>query len=1284
LSKVGSSLQIAKDDGTVLASGTSSTSFTIQPKESILWTGDNSRYIYKGTSPLVTTLSKLDLSSKNDWNVVDAKDGKAVYKITAILDNARTTSDANKDYILAADSPMAIDKAEATGTVHRVYRVKDVQFDASSSNVVDIDSNELILADDNGASVESFAPGQSVYYLVLKDPTPGIDSYAIGGLVTKSNYYLIPRGGSHYALAETLDDALSNNAIDLTSLGVGSNHVFHYELGGNVQINGTLNSLASDDYVASPTAIAQVNAIQIAGSYQAGDVIKIALKDESKSNAESKTLSYNVNSNNLATIRTGLISLINGAAGVGNGADSYLTAAASSVNSQVLTLTAKTAGSPFKLTANAYNSSGNIDTTKLLTIVAVTDNYTPLNQIPKKLLLDAPPATMGALNPVQLTSGLLQREDGSLYGATAFLTSTNNIIISSGVTLPIASSYTLNPGENLYVETISGSTTNGFYYRYAGSIPLTITTGDDLRSSLATQSDLWRQGSGPLLMIVKPTKKSGDFRLQGPSSSSNDLINAKLASGSQSGLKFSVEAPVATFNPSNDVDNDNSLITIDGLNATTGEIVTIRSDANYIATKNDASFITVGKGSISNGSNIWSDVYLPSSTVREAGIITATYYSTNPALAATGRAKASDPLGGLTEGQTVYLRQLADLKSVASVTLKLEPATSNYYVSSNGVDKALRLNSTSNYSATDLSQQIIAAATNNGVNTVLMWNKLTDDLSEIRMDSNWTLMAATAPYTLSATSAATLRSILLGKYGLTTANYKSTLSPTVDDVTKVSLFSDAAATQSLLLNTADTSDNDDHYFKVDYTVTNGSQSVGGISDGQELFAINLGKNRYQFADSADALAAALPVNLLLSQITETTQLHLVENDRTTGVSISSTLSTSNEAESTTQIGVEKENQSLKDYLNSDKAHPYAVQMRDKFSKTMSDFTAKFFKSKDNPAANPDDPAAPEQGKSISGAIAMNFADHKASVTLSSSGKIISTNAPVEIESSIEADFANQTNAEVEQDTSASLGVAFGLSKLTNNAFNVIAGNIQTSQSVSLNSSVTYASHFGENESFGDREKFMDWIQPQSLAGALSLKQDLSDITGLLTGGGFNSYSQVQMHGKDDEDDPTKTNKAELGVGIGLNVSLLTNGASNSISGSINAGDLEASASVSIDYVRGSGQIHFEPSPEKLFKVFNETRDAKKEAAALKASGKSEPKVKSFRSSMSKELLDFGTVAKNGFGASLSVITPLNTARNTFTSSANISLTGKLESTTSQVGRSIGVVAGASSADNIRL
>ena len=642
-------------DGLELTRTGSTKTFTINPGDRIL--GDDGRhYLYRGSTELSTTLDNLDPSGTN-WAIAPLLESGDVMQITAILDNAVAGS---KDYILATDQPLDLIKEEATGTSHGIYRVKDTFFDASKATSVDVTNNELILTPATG-SRDAYGPGQPVRYYVMKDEASGQDSYPIGGLSGDTSYYLIPRGGDRFALALTPDDALANLAIDFIQLGTGSQHILHYDLGANTTVKATLGTISANDYAPPSVPVAQVTSLVLSGSYEVNDVITITVQNQGVASTTLLDLTFTVTSTNLADIRTAIINLINTKSGVGAGTGAYLQAAAGTTTGVFsINLTAKTAGSPFLLIAAATNGSGatNVDLTQAISVESVTLNVTPPNQLNKKLSLTGAPAGLADLSTIQLSSGLLQTSTSALIGAQAFLTATDGLVSSAGRSLTSTTSLTLKPGDVLYVETTTSGTTTGAYRRYTGSSDWS-GTASVLRTALTNQSTNWLANGGPLLQLIRPGTSSTDYRLQSTTLGGPILKNSVLSTQSIAGLAFTVQTAAVVFNPSTSVDSVNNTLTLTGLGASTGELINYSADPTYTSTVVQSTFLPVTSNGMTNGTNTWSGITLPSTAVptsANSGIYKLSYYSSNLLFAATGRTPATDPFGGLLEGQVLYAK----------------------------------------------------------------------------------------------------------------------------------------------------------------------------------------------------------------------------------------------------------------------------------------------------------------------------------------------------------------------------------------------------------------------------------------------------------------------------------------------------------------------------------------------------------------------------------------------------------------------------------------------------
>ena len=951
----------------------STDTFSVNPGDRIL--GDDGRhYLYRGSTFLSTTLDQLDPRGAN-WAIAPLLESGAVMQITAILDN----SVAGKDYILATDQPLDLEKDQATGTNHGIYKVSDITFNASLSTSVDLANNEIILTAAVGSTRDAYGPGQPVRYYVLPDKASGQDSYPIGGLTGDTLYYLIPRGGDRFALALTPENALANRAIDLTQLGTGSQHLIHYDLGTNFTVKAQLQPLATGDYRPPSTPVAQVAGLILSGNYEVGDSVTITFQNQGLANTDPQELSYKATSSNITDIRNGIINLINSSSGIGTGTGSYLQAAAGTIAGvTAINLSAKTAGSPFLVIAAATNGpvSTNSDRTQAISVESLTQNVTPPNQLNQKLSLTGAPTGLGNIATVQLSSGLLQTSANALIGAQAFLTAADVLVNSAGTSLASTVNLTLQPGDVLYVET-GTSTTTGTYRRYVGSAAWS-GSASALRSALTSQSMNWLVGAGPLMELILPGTSTTDYRLQSTTQGTPSLNNGILSVSSKAGLAFVVQTPTVVFNPAISVDSANNILTLSGLGAATGDVISYRVDPVFTRTTNQSLFLPITANGIKNGSNIWSEVTLPSTAVStSAGIYKLTYYSTNPLFGSTGRAPASDPMGGLQEGQVLY-----------------------------------------------------------------------------------------------------------AKAGSTAGT--------------INLFRDAAATQSLSLNTSESSANTTHYFKLDVNVQQPSQPVGGISPNDELVLIALGGDRYQLVEDSSALEQALPRTLLGRQISDTTRLSKVVDDEVAGIAIKSGITAENAVEAETSIGGEP---ALNDNFSN-------AGVSTLMAKGLQGVMDKLFQIDINPARS-----EVEQGSSISGAIALNLGEHIASIDQGSTGKIVAgASKAVNIGSSIEATFKNINKSETEHASSTAINVALGVNNLSNTAKNNLKGLIQTEGAVTLDANTEYPSLF--MGTFGNSKKIGEWFQSPT-----NILDSLSDVTGVFVGESFNSFSQVRIAGKEENGKP---------------------------------------------------------------------------------------------------------------------------------------------------------------------
>ena len=93
-----------------------------------------------------------------------------------------------------------------------------------------------------------------------------------------------------------------------------------------------------------------------------------------------------------------------------------------------------------------------------------------------------------------------------------------------------------------------------------------------------------------------------------------------------------------------------------GFAASTGHSISYGTDPNFSQAIVQPSFLPVAADQISFGTNLITNFAFPDNTVESNGVYRLTYFSSNPLFASTGLAPAADPLGGLSEGQTLFAR----------------------------------------------------------------------------------------------------------------------------------------------------------------------------------------------------------------------------------------------------------------------------------------------------------------------------------------------------------------------------------------------------------------------------------------------------------------------------------------------------------------------------------------------------------------------------------------------------------------------------------------------------
>ena len=134
--------------------------------------------------------------------------GAAVALSVTLTDNTATTGDTT----ITADGL----------TVEAGMFARDVKLTPKELPVVDI-INDTIFVDD----VKNLTTGDKLVYAdnLFEDGDP-FDGDAIGGLTILTEYFVILKGDGLIQLADSKDNAKAGKAIDLTSTGSGTSHIF--------------------------------------------------------------------------------------------------------------------------------------------------------------------------------------------------------------------------------------------------------------------------------------------------------------------------------------------------------------------------------------------------------------------------------------------------------------------------------------------------------------------------------------------------------------------------------------------------------------------------------------------------------------------------------------------------------------------------------------------------------------------------------------------------------------------------------------------------------------------------------------------------------------------------------------------------------------------------------------------------------------------------------------------------------------------------------------------------
>ncbi len=110
----------------------------------------------------------------------------------------------------------------AAVAINDIGQTREIFFNSSAANVVSVGGNTLTIPN------HSLVTGQKVKYTAGNEDD---NKAAIGGLAENKNYYVIRIDANTIRLASSEDNAVAGAAIDLTSLGGGTNHSLDARLG---------------------------------------------------------------------------------------------------------------------------------------------------------------------------------------------------------------------------------------------------------------------------------------------------------------------------------------------------------------------------------------------------------------------------------------------------------------------------------------------------------------------------------------------------------------------------------------------------------------------------------------------------------------------------------------------------------------------------------------------------------------------------------------------------------------------------------------------------------------------------------------------------------------------------------------------------------------------------------------------------------------------------------------------------------------------------------------------
>ncbi|MCP9924805.1 DUF4347 domain-containing protein, partial [Synechococcus lacustris C3-12m-Tous] len=865
---------VTNGSGQTVSTTATNAPLQFDPGDFLLWS-DSNTYQYIGSSSIQINLDQIvdvngtySISSSGAWQLLPVLAPNQSYVVTALIPGSSSTGD---QVILAADRPRDIDASGATGSQYEVFITGTSVVDGSSPSAVDLSLNQIQLPLNSDNTYPSITAGQLISYFVLPDKSSGQDSAAINGLPAGTDYYVILRGPGLIALAATAEDVILNRAIDLTGLGVGSQHLFRYELGQiqSLTLNPLSASTVSNSNVNSVTVQQQVEKLLISGSYNKDDNINLTFRSSQQGSPEVSVI-YTVPSDgmSLASVRDGLMNLLKSTSGLCIGDGAFLSVTNNSTDPNSLLLKALQPGMEFQMLGGATNNAS--PQSNLLQLASgfasgdtITLNFnsgvsgSPTQTLIYNVVSDSIDEIRDGL--MLAIKGMLNVGcgDGSYLNAIRYVDPSSNQLSNNAIQLN-----GLNNGQNFSIngQVIGksvGNTALQITTIAAASLDLDNTQSISVSTVTPNQSKV---NQTDLVFTADKTRSYGNF----------DIVNLESgllqqADGRLLGADYFLQA-------GNGLLRANGSSAIGGINVSPGQILYVETSSN--------------NGSISG--NYLSFVG-PATSFADAASLRSSLTNTSIWLKSYGSSYYLQPLTN-SDGSNPDRRYVFQSANVGGASLSgarlasasfapLKVQCQAPYLSFNPNAAADNNNDTLSLPGLNLqSGEIITIYNDRNYQKPVNGSGFSAiDPSYWQIGTNiWTNVEVPD-------SIDTSNTLVAAEYfscfpGLDSTGYAPAASPVgglvdgqniyakVDHSTStISLYSDQAGTQPIN-RVSGSNGNATQYLRFNTTINVGASGIRGIQSGQELQVIALGENIYQFATNDEEYQLARPRDLLGQQV----------------------------------------------------------------------------------------------------------------------------------------------------------------------------------------------------------------------------------------------------------------------------------------------------------------------------------------------------------------------------------------------------------------------------------